>query len=253
MKSEFKMDQPFPGDLTKKEKLPAPEEYYSWKKDPSKQNLSSLLTRVDPIIDKAVTSYAGKAGPALKTKARLMTLDYLNTYDPKKGMALNSYIMQNLQSLHRENAQRSQTVHVPENISLIRNKVTQARQEFESNYGREPSIEELADQTGISQKHIMNMNKYRPTVSGSMKETEKGDSFFIKERNFDDIWSGYVYFDLDPKDKKIFEWTTGYGGTQTIPKQDIAKKLKMTPAAVSFRINKIVAKLEEGSQYGNRS
>lgn len=250
MKPELKMNQPFPSAMTKKDRLPAPEEYYNWKKDPSQQNLSSLMNKVDPVIDKALTSHAA-GSTSLKTRARLMTLDYIKSYDPKKGMALNSYLLQNLQSLNRARAQRVQTVHIPENISLMRNKLNQASIDFESNFGREPTIEELADKTGISKKHIMNTNKYKKTVAGSVMESEKGDSGFTKNRDFHDVWADYVYFDLDPKDKKIFEWTTGYGGVDTIPKQDIARKLKMTPAAVSFRINKIVTKLQEGSQYGN--
>ena len=60
------------------------------------------------------------------------------------------------------------------------------------------------------------------------------------------MWSDYVYYDLDPIDKKIFEWTTGYAGSKIIPKGEVAKKLRITPAAVSLRINKIVKKLEEG-------
>lgn len=246
-------NNPF-GKLTSpKKQQPFPEEYSSWKADPSMKNLGALMKKVDPVIDKALTSYAGEMGPTLRTKARLMSVDYLKTYDPKKGMALNSYLIQNLQSLNREKANRAYVVHMPENIILTKNKLQTATKEFMSVHGREPNSDELADATGISKKHIANAQGYRPALSGSIAQTEKGDSLFEKKKEYGDIWAEYVYFDLTPMDKKIYEWTTGYSGSPIIPKQDIAKKLKMTPAAVSFRINKIVSKLEEGMTYAHKS
>jgi DNA-directed RNA polymerase specialized sigma subunit len=237
----------------KKASSPFPEEYTSWKKDPSRQNLGALMKKVDPVIDKALTSYAGDMGPTLKTKARLMSVDYIKSYDPKKGMALSSYLIQNLQALNREKANRAYVIHMPENIILTKNKLHMATKEFMSTNGRDPNLEELADATGISKKHIANAQGYRPALSGSIAQTEKGDSLFEKKKDYGDVWSEYVYYDLTPIDKKIYEWTTGYMGTPTMPKQEIAKKLKMTPAAISFRINKIVSKLEEGMTYAHRS
>ena len=39
---------------------------------------------------------------------------------------------------------------------------------------------------------------------------------------------------------------TGYAGAKTYPKGEIARRLKISPAAVSQRINKISSMLEEG-------
>jgi DNA-directed RNA polymerase specialized sigma subunit len=246
-------NNPFEKLTSPKRNLPFPEEYTSWKKDPSHKNLGALMKKVDPVIDKALTSYAGGMAPSLKTKARLMSVDYIKSYDPKKGMALNSYLIQNLQALNREKANRAYVIHMPENIILTKNKLQGATKEFLSVHGRDPNVDELADLTGISKKHIANSLGYRPALSGSVAQTEKGDSLFENKKDYGDTWAEYVYFDLAPIDKKIYEWTTGYSGTTTLPKQEIAKKLKMTPAAISFRINKIVAKLEEGMTYAHRS
>ena len=74
---------------------------------------------------------------------------------------------------------------------------------------------------------------------------EKGDTLLQGEVDEnEDPWRDYVYHDLDTKSRKIFEWTTGYGGTKILPKQEIARRLKITPAAVSSRIQTIIAFLE---------
>jgi len=247
-KEELKYDdKPFPKNLTDKNKVTAfPQEYTEWKANPTRKNLHPLMTKLDPVIDKALKTYGGNYSDALRTRARLMTIDYLNSYDPTKGMALSSYIHQNLQALNREKAKRTYTVHIPENVILQKNKLYQATQTFESEYGREPNVDELSDITGVPRKAIERARNYKATTTTASAMTEKGDSLFSKGKDYEQVWSDYVYYDLDPINKKIFEWTTGYAGSKTIPKGEIAKRLKITPAAISLRINKIVKKLEEG-------
>lgn len=231
----------------------APQEYFDWKKDPSKDNMGRLLKVVSPVIDKALTSYAGAAAPTMRTRATLMAVDHINSFDPKRGMALGSYLLQNLQSLNREKARRANVIHLPENILLTRNRLSLAERSFASEKGRDPTVVELADITGVPARAIARARSYRPAVPSSMALTEKGDSLFSKGGDFDKIWADYVYHDLDDKDKKIYEWTTGHMGSPIIPKQDIARKLRVSPAAVSMRINRIVSKLEEGANYAERS
>ena len=232
----------------------APAEYYDWKKDKSKDNMGRLLKVVAPVVDKALTSYAGPSATTLRTRATLMAADNVVSCDDKKGMTLNSYLMQSLRSLNRERANRENVVHMPENIILTRNKLSLAERNFASEKGRDPTVVELADITGVPKRAIERARLYRPYAPSSMTMSEKGDSLFHKGNDYDRVWAEYVYHDLDDKDRKIYEWTTGYMGTPTRPKQDIARKLKISPAAVSLRINKIVAKLEEGAQYaGDRT
>lgn len=236
--------------ISKAPKELAPPEFYNWSKKPTKENLGPLLTKLDPVIDKAVKSYGGGAGPSLKTAARLMAANYLKMFDPKKGMHINSYLLQSLQSLNRERAKRAYVVHIPENVLLTRNKLQKASLDFESEKGREPTLHELSDMTSTPIKAIENSKKYRGFMPESISMSEKSDPLFSQATNYERVWSDYVYHDLDDKDKKIFEWTTGYKGSTVQKKINIAKKLKISPAAVSLRINKIVRKLEEGSQVG---
>ena len=90
------------------------------------------------------------------------------------------------------------------------------------------------------------MRKYKSFIPSTLGTSEKEEFMFKGNKSPDNIWADYVYFDLDPRDKKIFEWTTGYGGTNIISKGSIAKKLKISPASVSVRINRIITKLAEG-------
>jgi DNA-directed RNA polymerase specialized sigma subunit len=54
----------------------------------------------------------------------------------------------------------------------------------------------------------------------------------------------YVYDDSDADDRKIIELTTGYGGNQPIPKNQIATRLGISPAQVTRRTERIANKLQ---------
>ena len=60
------------------------------------------------------------------------------------------------------------------------------------------------------------------------------------------VWIDYVYSELDPVNKKIMEWKTGYAGSKQISNNDIARNLKISPPAVSQRIGTITKRLQEG-------
>lgn len=228
----------------------APPEYFAWKQKPDKDNLGKLLTKIEPTLKKAVTSYTGEPWESWSTQSRIMAAQCFNKYDPGKGMALNSYIMQGMQSLNRAKADRYHVVHIPENNLLARNRIAQATGAFEAENGREPTLAELSDTTGMSKKIIETAKGVRTFNTESSSLTEKGDLITGATDNYERVWTDYVYHDLDNTDKKIFEWTTGYGGAPIRKKIDISKRLKISPSSVSLRINRIVRKLEEGSQYG---
>lgn len=230
--------------------------YESWRaesKNPSKavNANGALLKALKPTIDSALTSYGGGSGESLRTQAHLMALDAAKRFDPTKGIQLNTFVFSNLQSLRRKAAERSNMIKVPEGVLLDANKIEKERNDLEVELGREPTAHELADKTGLSLKRLERISQgVGAQIAESQTLNEKGDTLFTKAGDPQKIWSDMVYHDLDPIDKKIFEWSTGYGGASRIKKGEMAQKLRISQPAVSARINKIVAKLEEGYNIG---
>ena len=222
-----------------------PEEYARWKKDPTPENTDALLRKLSPIINSAVKSYgAGSAG--LQTRARILALKAAGTFDPSKSVKLDTHVMSQLRQLSRVARMRSNVIHIPENVFFDRRKLDAATADFVNEKGREPSHAELADRTGIPLSRIKKTLEYKNrAVPSSMGVSDKGDHMNDVERDPYDMWVDYVYHDMDDKDRKIFEHVAGYNGAKILPKNEIAKKLGMTPAGVSNRVNNIVRKLEE--------
>ena len=110
----------------------------------------------------------------------------------------------------------------------------------------EPDAQTLAEITGIPRTRIARARKAYTEVSESGLLSEKGDTAApdTGQKQEHDPWVDYVYYDLDPKSRLIFEHVTGYNGAKKLTKTDIAKKLKMTAPAVSYRVKQIIKQME---------
>ena len=216
--------------------------YNEWSNAPSEDNFKLVLKDLKPTISAGLRSYGG-GSKDLNTRANILAAQAVKSYDPSKGASLNTHVFTNLQRLQRYRAQRSYAVHIPENVHLDRGLVTKYITKYTDQHGYDPDTQTIADSLNMSSKRVM---KARRNMEGSVSQSlsEKGD-LPGQERDAQHIWMDYVYHDLSPSNRKIFEWTTGYNETARIPKKDIAKHLKISPAAVSMRITGITNKLQQ--------
>lgn len=225
----------------------APEEFTAWSADPSDDNYSSLLKKLDPIIKSGMSSFGS---PALKIRSNIIVDQALRTYDPGKGASLNTHVYNNLKGLQRYKASRQSAVHTPERTRLDKHHIYKFETDYHNMHRVVPSDQTIADHLRISKKRVANSR-----LGGETPEifSEKGDQLTAgKAKSAYDIWMDYVHHDLDDVNKKVLEWSTGYGGSEVLKKHEIAKNLGITAPAVSSRINTIRKKLEEGMDDGTR-
>jgi len=226
--------------------------YNQWSKQPDDENATSkFLKAAEPTISGALRTYAPGQEQNLRLRANLMALEVAKRYKPDKGTHIKSHLMNGLKSLNREAHRRQTPVHIPENVGLEQNKLIKASGELMAERGRPATVEELADRTGMSIKRIAKVRQYKNPVSASTLLSEEGDSLFSREKDPQTVWADYIYHDMDPIDKKIYEWSTGYGGSKIMKKGEIAQHLRMTAPAVSQRVSRIIARLQEGSDFGH--
>ena len=187
--------------------------YEQWLANENPQTTGAFLKEADKLIDSSLKSYAPGFETRLKTQARLMALNIAKKYNPENEgkMKLSSYLMQNLQSLRRLYKRRSHPIYYPEQRILDKSKLNNLEKDFESKNGREPTLTELADISGLSHRRIEKLRTTGKELPESAAVNETGDSTVSFEQDKQKMWVDYVYFDLDPIDKKIFEWSTGYG------------------------------------------
>lgn len=203
---------------------------------------SDFIKEVTPTIDKCVASFANNDS-SYKTQARLLAIEAAKSYDPDKGSNIDTHVYNHLKRLQRLAAQRSNLTKISENMALDKLQVARAIREYTADHGVDPSTEDLAAMLGMSRKRIDAIMNNKATVTDSMFATDEGDSLVaVKSSRAIDLYNNAIYDELDDIDKKIYEWATGYGKGERLSNAEMAKRLNITPAAVSQRYSKISAK-----------
>jgi DNA-directed RNA polymerase specialized sigma subunit len=209
--------------------------YGAWAKTPSPESNAAMLHALSPTIDSAVKSHVGQGNPLIHSKARRLTLDSLRTYDPAKGK-LKTHVHNYLRGLTRINAQQGQILSVPRRVLLEKYQLEQAEQELGHELGREPTDEELFDHTGLSARRVKRIRLLHPAVAeGTLEDTEHGVMGAVDPvgRRAGETWRQLVYDDLDPLHQKVMEHALGMNGRPVLSNNDIARRLRRSPAAIS--------------------
>ena len=217
--------------------------YSQWKAVPNADTETQLLRSLEPTISTALKSY-GAGDARLKTRAYILAKEAIKTYDPKHKTAVTTHVYNNLQRLRRYSAERSNAVHIPENVRLDSLAAQRFVDDYKDRKGYEPSILDVADKLKWSQARARKALGAFQETPESFTTSDKGDDLTKTQRRPEDIWEDYVYHDLDERNRKIYEWATGYNGSKQLQKQEIAKRLKISPAAVSQRLSSIAKRLE---------
>ena len=215
-----------------------------WKVYKSPKDATAIYTMLKPTISGAIQSYGG-GDKSLTAQAYRIAYDSLNSYDKSKGTDVKTHVHNHLKRLNRVYADRNNIVHIPEGVAKDYNTIAKAIANFSDEYNREPNDDELSDITKISKKRIDKILNRSTNISGSEAVTEEGGDRVTHSGISDDTYIDYIYSSSDNIDKKIIELTSGRKGSRIYSNSEVARRLKITPAAVSQRMNRLREKMAE--------
>jgi DNA-directed RNA polymerase specialized sigma subunit len=167
---------------------------------------------------------------------------------------VRTHLLSQLQSLRRLSAQQQNIISIPEQVGLDYTRFNESENELRDRLGRDPTDDETADATGLSTRRIQKIRAFNQPVSEGMttrevmdEESYGGDvaSTIPNNTRAANAWFNFVYEDLSPVDKLIADMTLGRNGRRQTSTQEIARRLNITPGAVSQRAAKIQAMLDK--------
>lgn len=221
--------------------------YSLWKADPTPDNGAALLNSLEPSLRSAARRHTGSDSPVMLSKARSIIIDALPRYDGRSS--LPTFVDRQLQPLQRWAAKHRVGIKVPSPVVQQRRMLQEAESELEDMLGRSPSRAEIADHTGIPLKRIQKVLAINlPTVGERTSTSEDGQSSSADAQGVEDdgqLWAKSVYYSLNPINQFIMEHTQGLYGARVLSNRELAKKLKISPAAVSQRKAKIQKMLDQ--------
>jgi len=227
------------------------DDFAAWQQKQTPQTTGNLLRKVRPVLDSAMNSFGSgqHRSTTLRSRAKRLAIDAFSTYDPQRG-PLKRHLMRNLQRLQRYAGQQQQIISLPERVAMDQMRTNEASRELEDQRGRPPSDQELADFTGLSLKRLAHIRRgVRPLAEGQLDQpTASGDTPYMPATTSlasrKDPAVDIVYSELNPTDQFILERMVGFNGHAVATPGALAKRLKLTPAAISQRLQRIQARLD---------
>jgi len=220
-----------------------------WKRMPTPQNLDTVLKQLDPIIQTEVNRWSGTlARPLLEIEAKRLAAEAIHSYRPGGGAALATHVTNRLKKLSRQLYTHQDVARIPEYQRIKYNTFVSAQAKLEDKFGRPPTTNELTDELGWTRPYLQRFQK-----SIRREFLESGDPPPMFESTSDD--SGlidFVYNDMSPQDKLIFQHTTGYGGSSVLNNAQLRKKLKLTQGQLSYRKRKLIDDISAATGGGIR-
>lgn len=253
------------GDVPPPFSAPAPQyakfetAFPDWKKNQTPEMNTKILETVQPIVDTAINSYVGpNASPMIRSRARLMALKSLQNYEPERG-TIKTHLLSQLQGLRRLNAKSMNIISIPEQVGLDYQNLQHAENELRDQLSRDPTDDELANMTGLSTRRIRKIRDFNQPISEGMTarqtDADGGPNDAIAstlpgQNTSVDAWLNFVYDDLTPTDKLIMDMVLGRNGRRRASTQDIARRLNLSPGAVSQRAAKIQHMIDQRYTHG---
>lgn len=218
----------------------------AWKKTPGPDTLTPLVRSVNPVIDRALHTYGMSNDPTMKNVAQLHVIKVLPRFDPSKAK-LDTFLTNELKRLQRVGTQQSQMIKAPERVVLDWRHINNSELELKDRLGRDPTVDELSDFTGIGARRIsMIRRSMKPTITS--ESFSQGDNQVTggAQTDYEDLWRDSFYAGLgDPVDRKIMDWTLGWHDQPQLSKTEIARRLGISSAAVSQRSARLASDLEQ--------
>lgn len=227
-----------------KELRPIWEQY---KLDPNPTNTGELLRGVEPIMQRGIYSQVGQnTSPVLRSQARKLTLEAFQSYDPNRA-SMSTHINHHLQRLRRLSRQTSEGLRIPEGVIFDHARITEGEEAFREKHGREPTIGELSDALGLSRNRIKKVRRHQMPISAGQLESGTDESEdspssgpAVQGKQLDDsMILQLVQAELNSSNQKILAWSTGLLGEEKLSNKEIARRLNLTPSAVTQRKAKI--------------
>jgi len=219
----------------------------AWNRSRSPMDMEALIKQLDPLIQSEVNKLSGRlAREVLETKAKTYAVKAVKSFDPKMGNKLSTHVVNQLQKLKRVLYTNVNAARAPEHLQLQYHDYNLNKQHMHEELGRDPTVDELSDKMGWSSRKLEN---FRAQVErGELLENDENTPAGMFVAHAYDPTLDYAYMSMSPRQQKIFEYTTGYRGSEKLKNPAIMKKLNITQGVLSYEKSSIKTLLSKHMQ-----
>lgn len=191
---------------------------------------NELVRKYMPVIRQRLQVYSRAPVPiaALEGEGIKLLLYAADKYDPKSGVQFRTFLGHSLKGLYRYVNQHKNMARIPEHQVLQLTRFQNTKSILQTDKGREPTNEEMADALdwSVPQVHKMEMSMSRRDIAMSgidvLHEVERLDT------KLEDLLE-FTYFSMSPEEKLVYDYSLGrHGKTRLKDAKEIARKTGLT-------------------------
>ncbi len=209
--------------------------YNQWSQDPSKKNLSVLAKHLSPIMYREVNR-AGTSLPrsVLEAEAKIWTAKAIKSYDPSKGTALSTHLVNYVQRVRRMNYMYQNAARLPENQQRKFGAYEMTRKKLEDELNREPTDEEVAKAMGWSKGAVV---KFKGMLYADLSESGSSSPSEFTSFSDEGLLMKELLSHLTQEELTIFE------NKGKMTSGQLAAKLGVDTNALNYKQRKLVDKI----------
>ena len=216
--------------------------YKQWKKHPTNENASLLVNQLLPLVKQDVYRYSSNIPYAIvEARAKILILQAAQNYDPKYNVALGTFVKSYMVKLNQFSDEWRSPIKIPAHRAAKYDTFKTSFEQLSNVLNREPNVSELADHLKWSQAEVTRFTK---EIRKEFTDDRPFMSNYEPRKSVEEDMIEFVYHDLSPTEKILFEFTTGYGGKPIIKNPEIMVKLKWDQNKLSYEKKKLADKIE---------
>jgi DNA-directed RNA polymerase sigma subunit (sigma70/sigma32) len=222
--------------------------YKAWKSAPAGYSkdmaFQALMIQLNGPIMTAVNTFRTAPLPlvTMELEAKRIGGQAVMDWSPTAGMNLAPYVGTIVrQRLYRYVAEHQNVGRLPEESIRQVGNIQRAITNLGESLGREPTTPELADHLGLPVSHVTRLRKslrkdlLESGIDDELAETLKHDP------NYERVM--LAYYGLTDMEKQVFDFSMGAHGQPKLKPQEIAARLKVSPARISALKHTLGSKL----------
>lgn len=230
--------------------------WLAWNADPTDENLVPLIKEFERDVAYKVSEFDKAPVPnaAIRSKGRQLVLEGIRTYKPEAPASLRTWVNWRLKKVRSYALQHQNFGRIPDSRGLQIGPFLQTKADLTERLGHPPdaatlstALQEINPKYNWSVAEVTRMeNELRPDLVESipLSSDRVSQLSLYAESNERDILR-YIYHDLTPQEKLVYEYTLGVNGKPKLPAKDIAKKLGVSGPKVSRLRSSIDKKMQK--------
>lgn len=181
--------------------------------------LQPLMQRYQPLINRKEKEWRAPAVAPAAFKAELQKhfIGAVQTFDPDRGVALNTHVQNRIQKAKRFNAKHQNIGYIPEGQAKNIGPLQQAQNELTEQFGRAPTPQELGEHLDMPTNKVNSLMKaLRKDVPSSSFETDPAGFATSREADVVRLMQKRPHEYLTPDEAQVFNHIFGANGARKI-------------------------------------